>query len=175
MVVDDSMRSPTMIARLDSYPLIAGELREDRGQRAAVLELEQRGAAEAAALLKRHLENSQRIDRNDGGAYVQRHRWTPRIYLGLQSGLAYLPTPKGSLGGLGGGNLEVVAGLRTNYLSFGLAFGLRLGEVDSSSYAELVEQRSVSSAGFSAHFFWRCGAEAQFARLAGWGRTLFRD
>lgn len=147
-VTTPNLKAPQASARLDSYPLIAGAPREDRGQRAALARLDERGAARGSAILRRHLEDSRRIDRN-GEPYVKRHPWTPRVAFGLQGGVTFAPDQNGAPRGIGGGNIEMFAGARFNYLVFALSMGIHLGEVDGRSFGVLVDRSGVESAGFS--------------------------
>jgi hypothetical protein len=160
--LDDAATTPNLVApkasnRLDSYPLIAGAPREDRGQRAALARLDERGATRASALLRRHLGDSRRIDRSSE-PYVKRHPWSLRPAFGLHGGVTFAPDPDGAPRGIGGGNVEMLAGVRLNYLMFGVSMGLHPGELDAGRFRSIVEGRGVGSAGFS------LGLQARAAR-----------
>lgn len=153
--------APKASNRLDSYPLIAGAPREDRGQRAALARLDERGVARASALLRRHLGDSRRIDRSSE-PYVKRDPWSLRPAFGLHGGVTFAPDPDGAPRGIGGGNVEMLAGVRSNYLLFGLSMGLHPGELDAGRFRSIVEGRGVGSASFSV------GLQARAARPI-WG------
>lgn len=160
--LDNAVTTPNLVApkasyRLDSYPLIAGAPREDRGQRAALARLDERGATRASALLRRHLGDSRRIDRSSE-PYVKRDPWTLRPAGGLHGGVTFAPDPDGAPRGIGGGNVEMLAGVRSNYLLFGVSMGLHPGELDAGRFRSIVEGRGVGSAGFS------LGLQARAAR-----------
>lgn len=186
-VTTPNLTAPRSANRLDSFPVVERGPRVDRGQYAALALLERRGAATEAQLLRRHLDDSRGIDRR-GGAWVERHPWTPRIAMGLHGGVSFLPDPSGTPRGIGGGSLDVVGGLRLHRLLLTLVMGLRFGVIDERSFASRVGTSAMSSAGLALAFEARyalplglsplegllglsAGGQLRLVDVAGWGDT----
>jgi hypothetical protein len=156
-LIDGAVFEPNLIAPTPSnsgndklsYPVVAGGPREDRGQFANLATIEGRGQIAEAAILRRHLEDSRRLDVRPGMAHHERFPNAAKLIMGLLGTAVVGPGLEGGkLGGVGGG-LEVIGGINSGRWSFLVGLGMATGEIDNRAF-KAATGANIANIGF--HF-----------------------